>query len=218
MRIMREFCRRSFCAALLALPLLALPLLWAPAARGGEQQYERLSDSTRAALHGRLGESDLPPPRWYFGPPEEGEEWLIEMSSRLRRILPKWSPYYQDAGLRRDLLKSVHYEATRAGVDPQLVLAIIHAESAFRKYAISTAGARGLMQVMPFWTGLIGDKSHNLFNMRTNLRYGTTILRHYLWDRESGDIFRALGRYNGSTGKARYPRIVDAKLNKHWQY
>ena len=97
---MREFCRRSFCAA-----LLALPLLWAPAARGGEQQYERLSDSTRAALHGRLGESDLPPPRWYFGPPEEGEEWLIEMSSRLRRILPKWSPYYQDAGLRRDLLK-----------------------------------------------------------------------------------------------------------------
>ena len=90
-------------------------------------------DSTRAALHGRLGESDLPPPRWYFGPPEEGEEWLIEMSSRLRRILPKWSPYYQDAGLRRDLLKSVHYEATRAGVDPQLVLAIIHAESAFRK-------------------------------------------------------------------------------------
>ena len=177
-----------------------------------------MSDSTRAALHGRLGESDLPPPRWYFGPPEEGEEWLVEMSSRLRRILPKWSPYYQDARLRRDLLKSVHYEATRAGVDPQLVLAIIHAESAFRKYAISHRGRARADAGDAVLDGLIGDKSHNLFNMRTNLRYGTTILRHYLWDRESGDIFRALGRYNGSTGKARYPRIVDAKLNKHWQY
>lgn len=210
---MRAFCRRSFLAG----ALLAL-LLWAHSARAGEQQYERLSDSMRAALHGRLGESDLPPPRWYFGPQQEGEEWLTEMSSRLRRILPRWSPYYVDSGLRRDLLKSVHYEATRAGLDPQLVLAIIHAESAFRKYAISTAGARGLMQVMPFWVGLIGDKRDNLFNMRTNLRYGATILRHYLWDREKGDMFRALGRYNGSTGKARYPRIVYAKLNRHWLY
>ena len=200
---------------------LALALFPAPGgglALAGEQQYEHMSDSVRAALHGRLGESHLPPPRWYFGARAEGEKWLTEMSARLRRILPGWSPYRRDAGLRRDLLKSVHYEATRAGLDPQLVLAVIHAESAFRKYAISTAGARGLMQVMPFWAELIGDGNDNLFDMRTNLRYGSTILRHYLLDREKGDMFRALGRYNGSTGKARYPRIVYAKLDKHWRY
>ena len=205
-------------ASALPAALLAL-LLLTPSARGGEQQYERLSDSMRAALHGRVGDSNLPPPDlWYFGASGRGEAWLTEMSRRLRRILPSWSPYYQDAALRRDLLKSVHYEATRAGLDPQLMLAVIHAESAFRKYAISTAGARGLMQVMPFWVGLIGDRRDNLFDMRTNLRYGATILRHYLWDREKGDMFRALGRYNGSLGKARYPRIVYAKLNQHWRY
>ena len=223
---MRGFCRRRFSGgsapafAALALALVLALLLHRPAL-AGEQQYERLSDSMRAALHGRLGESDLPPLRWYFGGAEggaEGEVWLAEMSARLRRILPSWSPYSLDASLRRDLLKSVHYEATRAGLDPQLVLAVIHAESAFRKYAISTAGARGLMQVMPFWVDLIGDKKDSLFKMRTNLRYGTTILRHYLWDREKGDMFRALGRYNGSLGRARYPRLVYAKLDQHWRY
>ena len=223
---MRGFCRRRFSGgsapALAALTLaLVLALLLHRPVSAGEQQYERLSDSMRAALHGRLGESDLPPLRWYFGGAEggaEGEVWLAEMSARLRRILPSWSPYSLDASLRRDLLKSVHYEATRAGLDPQLVLAVIHAESAFRKYAISTAGARGLMQVMPFWVDLIGDKKDSLFKMRTNLRYGTTILRHYLWDREKGDMFRALGRYNGSLGRARYPRLVYAKLDQHWRY
>ena len=231
---MRKFCRRSlsFGAGWLSALALTLALLLALAlhrpALAGEQQYERLSDSMRAALHGRLGESDLPPARWYFGGAggaegveggvEGGAAWLAEMSSRLRRILPSWSPYSVDARLRRDLLKSVHYEATRAGLDPQLVLAVIHAESAFRKYAISTAGARGLMQVMPFWVDLIGDKKDSLFKMRTNLRYGTTILRHYLWDREKGDMFRALGRYNGSLGRARYPRLVYAKLDQYWRY
>lgn len=210
---MREFCRRRVFAV-----LLSALLLLAPSARGGEQQYERLSDSMRAALHGRVGVSNAPPNPWYFGPSGRGDAWLTEMSERLRRILPSWSPYYQDSALRRDLLKSVHYEATRAGLDPQLVLAVIHAESAFRKYAISTAGARGLMQVMPFWVGLIGNDRDNLFDMRTNLRYGATILRHYLWDREKGDMFRALGRYNGSLGKARYPRIVYRKLEQYWEY
>ena len=208
---MREFCRRRVFAVLLSAFLLT------PSAHGGEQQYEHMSDSMRAALHGRLGVSNAPPNPWYFGA-GRGDEWLAEMSERLRRILPSWSPYYQDEKSRRDLLKSVHYEATRAGLDPQLVLAVIHAESAFRKYAISTAGARGLMQVMPFWVGLIGDERDNLFDMRTNLRYGATILRHYLWDREKGDMFRALGRYNGSTGKARYPRIVYRKLGEYWEY
>ena len=202
-------------AALLAALLAAA----ASPAHGGEQQYERLSDSMRAALHGLIGASNLPPPDpWYFGEAGRGEAWLTEMSGRLRRILPSWSPYYQDSQLRRDLLKSVHYEATRAGLDPQLVLAVIHAESAFRKYAVSTAGARGLMQVMPFWVGLIGDERDNLFEMRTNLRYGTVILRHYLWDREKGDMFRALGRYNGSLGRARYPRIVSQRLKQYWEY
>lgn len=208
----------------LSLRVGAALLLWAGAllstapARGGEQQYERLSDSMRAALHGRLGVSNAPPNPWYFGARGDGEEWLAEMSERLRRILPSWSPYYQDAEARRDLLKSAHYEATRAGLDPQLVLAVIHAESAFRKYAISTAGARGLMQVMPFWVDLIGDRRDNLFDTRTNLRYGAVILRHYLWDREKGDMFRALGRYNGSLGRPRYPRLVYAKLNQYWEY
>ena len=213
---MRAFCRRRAFAVLLS-ALLLTPLT--PSAHGGEQQYERLSDSMRAALHGRLGVSNLPPPDpWYFGATGRGDEWLTEMSGRLRRILPSWSPYYQDSALRRDLLKSVHYEATRAGLDPQLVLAVIHAESAFRKYAISTAGARGLMQVMPFWVDLIGDERDNLFDMRTNLRYGATILRHYLWDREKGDMFRALGRYNGSLGRARYPRVVYQRLHQYWEY
>ena len=163
-------------------------------------------------------ESNLPPPRWYFGAKEEGEKWLTEMSSRLQQILPESSPYYQNAKMRRDLLKSIHYEGTRAGLDPQLILAVIHQGSAFRKYAISTAGARGLMQVMPFWVDLIGDKNDNLFDTRTNLRYGVTILRHYLLDREKGDTFRALGRYNGSVGKARYPRDVYSKLKRYWEY
>ena len=102
------------------------------------------------------------------------------------------------------------------GLDPQLVLAVIHVESAFRKYAISSAGARGLMQVMPFWTKEIGDgEARNLFQLRANLRYGTVILRHYL-DKEKGDLNRALGRYNGSLGSSKYPNLVHAKLKKHW--
>ena len=169
-------------------------------------------------MYAEKTERNVALPRWYFGRPEDGEKWLVEMSSRLQRILPKWSPYYRDTGLRRDLLKSVHYEATRAGLDPQLVLAVIHTESAFRKYAISTAGAHGLMHVIPSWVNKIGNKNDNLFDIRTNLRYGATILRHYLWDREGGDLFRALGRYDGSVGEARYPRIISAKLDEYWRY
>ena len=107
----------------------------------------------------------------------------------------------------------MHYEATRAGLDPQLVLGVIQVESRFRKYAVSKAGARGYMQVMPFWVDLIGDGKQNLFNLRTNLRYGCTILRHYL-DIERGDTFRALGRYNGSLGKSRYPNARAARMGR----
>jgi len=117
---------------------------------------------------------------------------------------------------RLDLLRTVHYEASRAGLDPQLVLAVVHVESNFRKFAISSAGARGYMQVMPFWVGLIGKKRDNLFNLRTNLRYGCVILRHYL-DLERGNVSRALGRYNGSLGKPEYPNLVLQTLRVHWR-
>ena len=105
---------------------------------------------------------------------------------------------------RRDFLITVQYEATRAGLDPQLVLGLIQHESNFRKYAVSGAGARGFMQVMPFWVRQIGNSGHDLFTLRTNLRYGCTILRYYL-DIEQGDLYRALGRYNGSLGRGEYP-------------
>lgn len=116
---------------------------------------------------------------------------------------------------RKAFLMTVHYEATRAGLDPELVLSIIQVESNFRKYAVSSAGARGYMQVMPFWVDLIGNPEHNLFHLRVNLRYGCTILRHYL-DLEQGDYFRALGRYNGSLGKAGYPNLVFDAWRRHW--
>ena len=133
------------------------------------------------------------------------------MSTRLSKRIP-------DDAARRDFLVTVHYEATRAGLDPQLVLAVIQVESAFRKYAVSKAGARGYMQVMPFWVKLIGDEDgHNLFNLRTNLRYGCVILRHYL-DIEKGNYFRALGRYNGTLGQAAYPDKVLKAWRGRWSY
>lgn len=132
------------------------------------------------------------------------------MSRRLQKRIP-------DQARREDFLRTVHYEASRAGLDPQLVLGLIQVESGFRKYAVSSAGARGFMQVMPFWVRTIGMPEHNLFHLRLNLRYGCTILRHYL-DIEKGDLFRALGRYNGSLGRAQYPNLVLSAWRKHWSY
>ena len=174
----------------------------------GEQKYEPLSASVQAALHSSV--ADQASPRLAFVTEAEGRAWLTAMSKRLERHVP-------DATAREDLLTTVHYEATRAGLDPQLVLGVIQVESGFRKYAISKAGARGYMQVMPFWVTLIGESGHNLFNLRTNLRYGCTILRHYL-DIERGDTFRALGRYNGSLGKSRYPNAVLRAWSGRWDY
>jgi soluble lytic murein transglycosylase-like protein len=123
-----------------------------------------------------------------------------------------------DRVAREEFLVTVHYEAKRAGLDPQLVLGLIQVESGFRKYAVSTVGARGFMQVMPFWAKLIGGRAeHNLFHLRTNLRYGCVILRHYL-DMENGDLFRALGRYNGSLGRAPYPNTVLKAWTTNWSY
>jgi soluble lytic murein transglycosylase-like protein len=152
--------------------------------------------------------SDRASPEPRFGSIEDKVAWLLEMSQRLEKRMP-------DRTGRIEFLKTVHYEATRAGLDPHLVLALIQVESGFRKYAVSSAGARGYMQVMPFWVGLIGRPDHNLFHVRTNLRYGCTILRHYL-DIEKGDLFRALGRYNGSLGQAAYPNLVRAAWERQW--
>lgn len=122
-----------------------------------------------------------------------------------------------DRRTRLAFLKTTRYEAQRAGLDPQLVLGLIEVESGFRKHAVSSAGARGYMQVMPFWVREIGTSDQNLFNLRTNLRYGCTILRHYL-DIEKGDLFRALGRYNGSLGRPEYPNMVRAAWEKRWNW
>lgn len=177
-------------------------------AYAGEQQYEPLSASVSAVLHQSV--ADTASPRLAFSDEDEGRAWLAEMSRRLETRMP-------DVRGREDFLKTVHYEATRAGLDPQLVLGMIQVESDFRKYALSRAGARGYMQVMPFWVSLIGNEdSHNLFNLRTNLRYGCVILRHYI-DIERGDLFRALGRYNGSLGRAQYPKKVLRAWTRNWK-
>lgn len=180
----------------------------AGAAFAGAQKYEPLANSVQAALHASV--SDRKPPASSFATPMEAVQWLDAMSRRLAKRMPNQE-------YRLEFLRSVHYEAKRAGLDPQLILGLIQVESGFKKYAISTAGARGYMQVMPFWVKLIGGQNDNLFHMRTNLRYGCTILKHYL-EIENGDLFRALGRYNGSLGRPEYPNAVRAAWEKQWRY
>lgn len=177
-------------------------------ARAGAQIYEPLADSVRAVLASAVRDRTVPV--LHFRNTEDAHRWLYEMSKRLARRVP-------DRAARVALLRTIHYEATRAGLDPQLVLGVIDVESGFRKYAVSRAGARGYMQVMPFWVELIGSREHNLFHLRTNLRYGCTILRHYI-DIENGDLFRALGRYNGTLGKADYPSKVVGAWRGTYRY
>jgi soluble lytic murein transglycosylase-like protein len=179
-----------------------------PLVHSGAQKYEPLSASVKASLHRAIADHAVPV--LAFDDEREARTWLAAMSSRLVKRMP-------DRVAREEFLVTVHYEAKRAGLDPQLVLGLIQVESAFRKYAVSSAGARGYMQVMPFWAKLIGAADHNLFHLRTNLRYGCTILRHYL-DIEKGDLFRALGRYNGSLGKAEYPNMVLRAWHGNWRY
>ena len=192
--------------ARLAIAWAALGL--AAGAHAGGQIYEPLADSARAGLQAAI--ADQPAPRHAFTNSLEAANWLTEMAQRLERRIPH-------LGTRLDLLRTVHYEATRSGLDPQLLLALIQVESNFRKFAVSSAGARGYTQVMPFWVNQIGKKGDNLFNLRTNLRYGCVILRHYL-DIEKGDLWRALGRYNGSLGKPEYPQMVLGSLRARWRY
>ena len=188
--------------------IAAIFLLGASAAFAGAQKYEPLSASVQAALQKAV--SDSRPSVSSFRNSMDAVDWLAEMSRRLEKRI-------KNREYRIDLLRSVHYEATRAGLDPQLVLGLMQVESGFRKYAVSSAGARGYMQVMPFWVKLIGRPGDSLFDLRTGLRYGCTILRHYL-DIEKGDVFRALGRYNGSLGKAEYPNMVRAAWQNQWAY
>jgi soluble lytic murein transglycosylase-like protein len=186
-------------ALLACIPLQAL---------GGNQIYEPLAASVQQRLSTQV--SDKAVPALHFRSAEDGQRWIAAMERRLEKRIP-------DRKQRIELLRTVHYEALRAKLDPQLVLGIIEVESAFRKYAVSRAGARGYMQVMPFWVKLIGTPKHNLFHMRTNLAYGCAILRHYV-DMEDGDYFRALGRYNGSLGQSPYPRAVLVAWKIRWKY
>jgi len=183
--------------------LAASQLTW-----GGAQIYEPLSASVRAVMHKAV--SDKASPQLAFGSDAEANAWLGDMSLRLADRIP-------NSKERMDFLKTVHYEASRAGLDPQLVLGLIQVESRFRKYAISKVGARGYMQVMPFWVKEIGTKEQNLFHLKTNLRYGCTILRYYM-GQEKGDLYRALGRYNGSLGQSKYPNQVVRAWITSWKY
>lgn len=187
--------------------LLLCLIFMASYAVAGNQREEALSLSVQAMMQESV--RDLAPPK-LIGNKKENQAWLNEMSRRMKKRMP-------DRQYREDFLVTVHYEAKRAGLDPQLVLSLINVESAFKKYAVSRVGARGYMQVMPFWSKAIGNSDHNLFDMRLNLRYGCTILRHYL-DIEKGNLFRALGRYNGSLGRAKYPNLVLGKWHKYWDY
>jgi len=187
---------------------LLLTLLLPLTAFAGAQKYEPLAASVQAALSRTI--SDQAPPKSSFLDSMEAIDWLTEMSRRLEKRIA-------DRESRLEFLRAVHYEATRAGLDPQMVLGLIQVESGFKKYAVSSSGARGFMQVMPFWIKVIGRNDDNLFHLRTNLRYGCTILRHYL-DIERGDLYRALGRYNGSLGQAEYPNLVRGAWHNQWIY
>lgn len=188
----------------------AWALGWTGAAQAGAQLEEPLADAVRSALSAAV--SDLAPPEPLFASTDARIEylrWLTTMSDRLHRRKPDWE-------VRRDFLQTVWYESKRAGLEVSLVLGLIQVESGFRKYAVSVAGARGYMQIMPFWTRVIGDgDASKLFHMQTNVRFGCVILRHYL-ERERGDLFMALGRYNGSRGKDKYPNLV-LGAQKQWR-
>ncbi len=177
----------------------------------GAQVEEPLANAVRSALSAAVANAAPPRPRF-----ETVEErlaylrWLGAMSERMKRRKAEHQT-------RVEFLEAVWYESKRAGLETELVLGLIQVESGFRKYAISSAGARGYMQVMPFWARLIGDgEPARLFHMQTNLRFGCTILRHYV-DTERGDLFFALGRYNGSRGRPEYPNLVFG-ARRQWEF
>ncbi|MFM2343498.1 MAG: lytic transglycosylase [Pseudomonadota bacterium] len=173
-------------------------------ANAGAQKEEELTHAVRSALVKAIADGGYANTTNLFHTPDEQqvfEAWKTKVSSRLHKRIP-------NDILRHDLIDNIYYEAKRAGLEPELVLGLIQVESGFKKYAISVVSARGLMQVMPFWTRTIGNGDVSaLFNPQVNLRYGCTILRHYL-DREKGNLYLALGRYNGSRGQPQYPNAI----------
>ncbi|MGH8796171.1 MAG: lytic transglycosylase domain-containing protein [Caldimonas sp.] len=199
--------RATLLAALLGPLVFALPR----PAHAGAQVEEPLADSVRSVLSAAV--ADSAPPKPMFGTIEERLahlRWLGAMSERLKKRTA-------DPMTRVEFLETLWYESTRAGLEPALLLGLVEVESGFRKYAISVAGARGYMQVMPFWARLIGDgDASRLFHTQTNLRFGCVILRHYL-DLERGDMYLALGRYNGSRGRPEYPNAVFG-ARRRWDY
>ena len=208
---------------------LVFGLVSATPAWSGAQREEALSDAVRQALHAAIAEQAPPQPvHAHVDQARDFEAWLSLTQSRLQAFLVARSRSRSAAAapsaaltheldapaLQRELLQTVWYESRRAGLDPALVLGVIEVESGFRKFAISAAGARGYMQVMPFWSRLlVGGDGAELLHLQANLRYGCVILRHYL-DQERGDVVLALGRYNGSRGQSRYPTAVLAAQKK----
>ena len=186
--------------------------LWSVAerAQAGRQLEEPLVDSVRTALSSAIANHAPPVPE--FADTESRLRylrWMGSMSERLRKKKPEWQ-------VRQEFLQTIWYESRRAGLDTAMVLGLVQVESNFRKFAVSSVGARGYMQIMPFWTRVLADgDAGKLFHMQTNLRFGCVILRHYL-DREGGDLFLALGRYNGSRGRPPYPNAVFA-AQKFWE-
>ncbi|MFC5498731.1 lytic transglycosylase domain-containing protein [Caenimonas terrae] len=180
-------------------------------ALAGGQVEEPLMDSVRTALSSAVANSAPPVPEFADTDARlRYLRWLGIMSTRLRKRQTEWVE-------RKEFLQTVWYESRRAALDTGLVLGLIQVESNFRKFALSPVGARGYMQVMPFWTRVIGDgDAGKLFHMQTNLRFGCVILKHYI-DREKGDLFMALGRYNGSRGKPQYPDAVFA-ASRAWDF
>jgi soluble lytic murein transglycosylase-like protein len=193
-------------ALLAAGPLLLL----AGSARAGAQVEEPLADAVRSALAASV--ADAAPPRPSFENMDQRLAYLRWLGASSEKLKKRKTDHHT----RVEFLEAVWYESRRAGLETALVLGLVQVESGFRKYAISVAGARGYMQVMPFWARLIGDgDERRLFHLQTNLRFGCTILRHYL-DRERGDVYMALGRYNGSRGRPEYPNAVFAS-RRLWQ-
>ena len=197
--------RRALMGAALALPGAAL---WPRAAWAGGQLEEPLADAVRSALSAAIANDAPPVPSFASTAARLAYlRWLSHMSDRLYSR-------QKDFDTRLGFLQTLWYETRRAGLEPSLVLGLVQVESAFRKYAVSLVGARGYMQVMPFWSRVIGDGDPGkLFFMQTNLRFGCVILRHYL-DREQGNLYMALGRYNGSRGQPQYPNAVFSAQKK----
>ena len=185
-------------------------LLLPSAAQAGAQVEEPLADAVRTALAAAIADAAPPKPR--FDKLEDRLAYLRWLGANSERLKPRVAEHHT----RVEFLETAWYESRRAGLETALVLGLVQVESGFRRYVISKAGARGYMQVMPFWARLIGDgNEHRLFHMQTNLRFGCVILRHYL-STERGDAFMALGRYNGSRGRAEYPNTVFA-ARRGWQ-